>query len=167
MTKTELPPLPEPERERFEAFHGPRKSKGVAHREAMFRRRPDGSYVCDSVQRHWWTWQNARTALAPLEAEVERLRMDAARWKTCADEITRCWTVLHEAGIVKAGVPLHEVLRGALTPTKEQFEAAWAKRWQVIGPDQVGASAKELAWATWQADRAAIDSAMNTKEESA
>lgn len=46
-------------REAFEAFHGRRQGKGAAYREALFRRRDDDTYLNESVQRHWWTWQNA------------------------------------------------------------------------------------------------------------
>ncbi len=68
-TDRELPPLPEPERERFEAFMAQRNSKGVARRESMFDLLPDGTYAHDHVQRHWWTWQNANRAYAALIAE--------------------------------------------------------------------------------------------------
>lgn len=59
----------EASREEFEAFHGRRKSKGAAYREALFARLPDDTYADPSVQRHWWTWQNARKALADWRSQ--------------------------------------------------------------------------------------------------
>jgi len=64
---------PNTDRERFEQFHGQRRSKGAGWRERVFDRLPDGTYADDSVQRHWWTWQNALEAQA---AELARLRAE-------------------------------------------------------------------------------------------
>lgn len=59
------------EREQFEAFHARRKCKGQAWRDRLFQKLPDGTYVDDSVQRHWWTWQNAQaSAQAPQPSQA-------------------------------------------------------------------------------------------------
>lgn len=48
-------------REAFEAyFLESRKSKG-RNRRPTFERFDDGTYKDDHTQRHWWTWQQART----------------------------------------------------------------------------------------------------------
>jgi hypothetical protein len=57
-------------REAFEAFHAQRKSKGAQYRENLFGRLNDGSYADDSVQRHWWTWQNAQADIDDLIADL-------------------------------------------------------------------------------------------------
>jgi hypothetical protein len=69
-------------REAFEAFHARRKSKGAAYREALFARRPDDTYADDSVQRHWWTWQNARAtpAAAPAAAQGDVREQFASKY---------------------------------------------------------------------------------------
>lgn len=54
----------------FEAFHVGRKNKGVEYRKTLFDRREDGTYAEESVQRHWWTWQNSRAALRPAAPEL-------------------------------------------------------------------------------------------------
>ena len=74
---------PNPEREAFERFFRSRNSKGVEWRERMFdRRAADDTYVEESVQRHWWTWQNALLARAQASAEDAR---DAARYRWLRD----------------------------------------------------------------------------------
>ena len=57
-------------RDDFERFHGSRKNKGLKKAAQRFERMPDGTYADDSVQRHWWTWQNSRAALAEQPASV-------------------------------------------------------------------------------------------------
>lgn len=55
----------ESSRDAFERFWT--RSRGERkHRELIDERREDGSYLSDSAQRHWWTWQNAmRSTGAP------------------------------------------------------------------------------------------------------
>lgn len=71
------------EREQFEAFHGRRRNKGRARAERMFDRLPDDTYADESVQRHWWTWQNAiRAALAaPVVEAGAPTTVDLNLWK--------------------------------------------------------------------------------------
>lgn len=66
-------------REAFEAFHFNRKCKGAVGRKRMAARLPDGTYVDDSVQRHWWTWQNAVEAGRQLG--VDQARREQAQWQ--------------------------------------------------------------------------------------
>jgi hypothetical protein len=70
-------------REAFERFHGARKAKGVGRRERMFERLPDDTYADPSVQRHWWTWQNALEAQA---AELAASKAAQRRAKIALDE---------------------------------------------------------------------------------
>lgn len=65
------------DRDAFERFHGARKNKGLKKAAQRFERLPDGTYADDSVQRHWWTWQNARAALAEQPASVADSWVDA------------------------------------------------------------------------------------------
>jgi hypothetical protein len=64
-------------RETFEAFQYARKNRG-AKRDTMFARLPDDTYMDESVQRHWWTWQcalaEAQAALEAVTAENAQLR---------------------------------------------------------------------------------------------
>lgn len=63
-------------RSAFEAFHRARKSgRGRLRELQLFTRLPDGTYADDSVQRHWWTWQNAMPADA---AAITPARIDLA-----------------------------------------------------------------------------------------
>jgi hypothetical protein len=73
-------------REEFEAFHSRRKNKGATYREGLFTRCDDGSYVDYSVQRHWWTWQNA---IKSSHAHVgEAAKVDAnASWIDCSERM--------------------------------------------------------------------------------
>src|SRR5574343_1238261 len=57
-------------RDAFERFHGARKNKGLKKAAQRCKRLPAGTYADDSVQRHWWTWQNSRAALAEQPAGV-------------------------------------------------------------------------------------------------
>lgn len=47
----------------FEAFHSRRKNKGIKWDQRRFDRYTDQTYIDESVQRHWWTWQNAVAAI--------------------------------------------------------------------------------------------------------
>jgi hypothetical protein len=76
---------PNTDRERFEQFHGQRRSKGAGWRERVFDRMPDGTYADDSVQRHWWTWQNA------LEAQAAELAKCKTTMIAAAEEIHAHW----------------------------------------------------------------------------
>lgn len=61
--------IPAPEgaqtdRERFETYFAEsRRSRGPSKRPT-FEQFEDGTYKDDHTQRHWWTWQQARAALA-------------------------------------------------------------------------------------------------------
>lgn len=47
-------------REQFEAFFATTNVKGRRRLETLFERwEEDDTYVDESTQRHWWTWQNA------------------------------------------------------------------------------------------------------------
>lgn len=57
------------ERDRFEAFmRRSRTGKGAKKAAALLNQHPNGEYVEDHVQRHWWTWQLA-LGLAKLHTE--------------------------------------------------------------------------------------------------
>ena len=66
-------PAAQDERLRFEAFFATRSSKGLKAREHRMQRLADGSYADESVQRHWWTWQNATPQASAKPAEVAAL----------------------------------------------------------------------------------------------
>jgi hypothetical protein len=57
------------EREAFEAFMShSRRNKGLKKAEQLLNKFEDGTYINEHVQRHWWTWQQARkTASAPAQ----------------------------------------------------------------------------------------------------
>lgn len=57
-----LPP-DDPVRQAFEAYYAEsRKGKGFSRRPT-FERLADGTYADDPTQRHWWTWQQAISAI--------------------------------------------------------------------------------------------------------
>jgi len=85
-------------REAFERFHGARKAKGVGRRERMFERLPDDTYADPSVQRHWWTWQNARAALSEQPAPTQPAAK--CHWDECP----------HGADCVHAAQPARVVM---------------------------------------------------------
>ncbi|MBI3346974.1 MAG: hypothetical protein HY020_07155 [Burkholderiales bacterium] len=47
------------------------ESRDANRRSVNLTKRPDGSYVDDHTQRHWWTWQCAVAAAAQLSAKSE------------------------------------------------------------------------------------------------
>jgi hypothetical protein len=90
MTKTELPPLPKPQ-----------STVLIAHTERGITtttwRTPGWAYFEAEQVRAY-----ARTALAPLEAELERMRMDAARLAYVRDNFIGAdfdWGSCDESGV--------------------------------------------------------------------
>jgi len=63
-TSAEKPEAADGSREDFEAFmRWSRASEGRGKLSRMLLRSGEHDYLDDSTQRHWWTWQHARTAL--------------------------------------------------------------------------------------------------------
>jgi len=58
-------------REAFEQFMShSRRNRGVKKAAELLNKFDDGTYINEHVQRHWWTWQQARAALSgwlPIE----------------------------------------------------------------------------------------------------
>ena len=64
------------EQQRFEEFYlWSRKNKGRGGNipARLSEKHPNGDYVHDPVQRHWWTWQ---MAMAPDRLQVEMSKND-------------------------------------------------------------------------------------------
>ena len=65
-------------RKAFEAFFlDSRRNRGASKRPT-FDLLPDGTYADDHTQRHWWTWQQAASALT---ADAERTARNRDMWK--------------------------------------------------------------------------------------
>ncbi|MDQ0068318.1 hypothetical protein J2W34_000092 [Variovorax boronicumulans] len=71
MTSTPPTPSAGQEREAFEAFmRDSRRNRGVKKAAELLNRFEDGTYINEHVQRHWWTWQQARAALASASKQA-------------------------------------------------------------------------------------------------
>lgn len=92
-------------RTQFEHFFAEsRKGKGPSRRPT-FAQLQDGTYVEDSTQRHWWTWQNAAPqAQQPLTDEqiIELwlpINRDAPHASNGALQIARAIERAHKIGV--------------------------------------------------------------------
>lgn len=91
LTTSDAPELTD-ERKAFERFFMSRKSRGAEWREKALLRREDETYVEESTQRHWWTWQNAaadralRAASPPAPLPGDTLVMKQAEREALSPE---------------------------------------------------------------------------------
>ena len=60
------------EREAFEQFMShSRRNRGVKKAAELLNKFDDGTYISEHVQRHWWTWQQSRVALAAAPHQAQ------------------------------------------------------------------------------------------------
>ena len=114
---TQAQDLPD-ERAAFEAYFAwSRKSKGV-NRRPTFELFPDGTYKDDHTQRHWWTWQQSRAALAakpvPDDAELIDFLQSVARCDPKMDGNHVWWPLSWNTCQTIKGPTLREAIRAAI-----------------------------------------------------
>ena len=166
------------ERAEFEKYYREsRKSKGKDRMLVAFNMLGDGTYAVDSVQRHWWTWQQARALLHRSQGQEPVARNNALRDDHplskgfCAHDVSMA---KHCAACAKPPsrdtvVPAEQAEDSAMLDWLDQniFNHEmddWDRRlhpdslmWVVYGPTGVQGSARAIL-------RAAIRAAMSNRE---
>ena len=177
------PAPPQGEREAFEHYWRWSRERKECEK-LLFQHAEDDSYVNNSVQRHWWTWQQARASLrASPSVPVAQDEREPCKTESECEWAPWCKTKCHRAAALSAATPpaavpmsqktqdghsTRAVAEASTAPLPEDIRRdalryRWLRRCRGQEHDPLFTVVHELDGLLWGGDLdAALDAAMGT-----